>query len=78
MWSFEQNIYGVTMTLYHTNQYPSPDQAFVVTTSYATGPLGVNNSDWSNNQRIGIALGFSLVVVLFLDLCRRIILPKTW
>lgn len=78
MWSFEQNIYGVTMTLYHTNQYPSPDQALVVTTSYALGPLGVANSEWSQNQRIGIALALSLVAVLFLDLCRRIVLPKRW
>jgi len=78
MWSWEQTAYGATYTFYHTNQYPSSDQALVVTTSYATGPLGVSNSDWSNNQRIGIALGFSVVVVLFLDLCRRIILPKTW
>lgn len=78
MWSWDQQAYGATYTFYHTNQYPSSDQALVVTTSYASGPLGVSNSDWSNNQRIGIALGMSLVVVMFLDLCRRIILPKTW
>lgn len=78
MWSWQQQAYGATYTFYHTNQYPSPDQALVVTTSYALGPLGITNSDWSNNMRIAVALGMSCVAVLFLDLCRRIILPKRW
>ena len=78
MWSWDQQAYGATYTFYHTNQFPSSDQALVVTTSYALGPLGVTNSDWSNNMRIAVALGMSCVAVLFLDLCRRIILPKRW
>lgn len=76
--SFEGTAYGATYTFYHTNLFPSADQALVVSSSWASGPLAVANNDWSQGVRIMVALGMAMILVMFLDFCRRVVMPKAW